>query len=277
MKYKLIGNLKLAIRQTQVSGSRFDNSAYWKEYYSKKEGRRDTVREAEYAKFLKFLSYRAAKVLDLASGCGFLPLEMNRVGFEVTGVDRNQSMIDEAVKYLSRYNVKLPIINADVTDLPFEKKSFDVVTGMSILEHIPMGEVGKRFFPEISRVLRDDGLLLLHMPVKTKVTQIKKWYRNKILKDLPDWARDDDGDVTHTMWLSVREYADLIEKNGFKIDYVRFNYSRSNEKLLLIRLMDSFLSLFDGSFLKWGDRPSLRNAILSRMAVSAAFVCHKVL
>ena len=277
MKNNMSQKLPLGANNLGRTGTRLDNSGYWKEYYSQKAARRDTVRESEYANFLKFLSYKAAKVLDLASGCGFLPLEMNRVGFDVTCLDRNQEMIEVATQYLAKYGVKLPIVKADVVKLPFDKEMFDVVTGMSILEHLPMLEVKNKFFKEISRVLKADGLVLIHVPVRTSVTVFKKWYRTNIIKDLPTWAMDDDGDVTHRMWLSITEYAKLIESNGFKIDYIRFNYSRSNEKLLFMKLLNAFVSIFDGTFMKWGEEPSLKFHLLSGVAVSAAFVGHKVI
>jgi predicted SAM-dependent methyltransferase len=161
--------------------------------------------------------------------------------------------------------------------LPFKDKSYDLVTAMSIMEHLPQEEIKKYFLPEISRVLKDEGLLLIHIPVKTVVTRIKKILRTYIVKDLPKWAIDDDGDVTHTVWLNVDEYSKLIQDSGFKIDYIRFNYIRSNEKMVWIKLINSLGKTFDGRFFDWRQGFSIRYFLLSKIASSVAFVCHKVI
>lgn len=263
-----------AISLRGKAGTRYDNSSYWKNYYEEKLSRRDTVRERFYANFLYFLSHRGAKVLDLASGCGFLPLEMSRLGFKVTCLDRYPEMIKMARHYFGRYKVSMRIIKADVVDIPVEDSLLEVVTAMSIVEHLPLEEVKEKLLPEIWRVLEDDGLLLIHVPVRSYITRFKRWWR--ILRgDLPVWAIDDDGDLTHRFWFGVKDYVGLIEKSGFKVDYVRFNYSRSNEKLFWMKLLELVVSKMDGSFLKWGDGLGFRIWWLSKLAVSSAFVCHK--
>jgi 2-polyprenyl-3-methyl-5-hydroxy-6-metoxy-1,4-benzoquinol methylase len=277
MKYKLLKNIETAIKEIKKVGSRFDNSAYWEKYYFEKAGRRDTKRERDYSHFLKRLSYKGTKVLDMATGCGFLPLELYRVGFKVTCLDRYPAMMSLAKKYFAKYGVNLKVIKGDVVQTPFEDKSFDVVTAMSIVEHLPPKEVGSRFLPEISRVLKDEGLVLIHVPVKTPITILKKWARRHIVKDLPAWAIDDDGDVTHTMWLTMDEYSKIIERSGLKIDYVRFNFARSNERLPIMKLVESVGKTLDGVFFDWGQKLSFRYFLLSKMAVSVAFVCHKVI
>lgn len=277
MKYVQLKSMESALKEVKKFGRRFDNSDYWKKYYSEKAGRRDTRREKDYARFLKGLSYRGTKVLDLATGCGFLPLELHRVGFKVTCLDRYPAMMALAKKYFAKYGVSLKMVRGDVVSIPFKDKTYDVVTAMSIMEHLPPREVETRFLPEILRVLKDEGLALIHVPVKTPITILKKFFRRYVVKDLPKWAVDDDGDITHTMWLSVDDYAKIIERSGLKVDYIRFNFARSNERLSVMRLVESVGKAFDGVFLDWDRKSSLRYFLLSRMAVSVVFVCHKVL
>lgn len=76
---------------------------------------------------------------------------MHRAGFKVTCLDRYEEMMEMAKKYFSKYGVSMKIVKSDVTELPFKDKSFDLVTAMSIMEHLPIGEVGKTFLPEINR------------------------------------------------------------------------------------------------------------------------------
>lgn len=55
------------------------------------------------------------------------------------------------------------------------------------------------FYLKSIGVVQDEGIVLIHVPVKSAVTMLKKFVRRNIVHDLPSWAVDDDGDITHTM------------------------------------------------------------------------------
>ncbi|MBO5438954.1 MAG: class I SAM-dependent methyltransferase [Thermoguttaceae bacterium] len=66
----------------------------------------------------------------------------------------------------------IPCVKADVTDLPFENESFDVILSNHVLEHIPNYEKCCR---EFQRVLAPDGRAFLTFPVD--------WNRAETLED----------------------------------------------------------------------------------------------
>ena len=84
----VITTLKKAVCSRDVSGFRFDNSKYWKKYYLNKIRNQDYIREHEYAVFLSKLVGKNVKVLDIATGYGFLPVEMSKLGLKVDCVDK---------------------------------------------------------------------------------------------------------------------------------------------------------------------------------------------
>jgi len=56
-----------------------------------------------------------------------------------------------------------PIVKGDAANLPFRSGSFDVVTAISLFEHIPPDQLG-RVFGELARVLRPGGCVVGEIP-----------------------------------------------------------------------------------------------------------------
>jgi len=54
-----------------------------------------------------------------------------------------------------------PLVNASIFDLPFTDNAFDCLISSEVIEHIP---AGPKPFLEMSRVLKEDGLLILGTP-----------------------------------------------------------------------------------------------------------------
>jgi len=270
---KIAKNLEEALRDRQEAGVRFDNSSYWKAYYREKLKYKRISREVRYADFL-VKQVSGKKVLDLASGYGFLPVELYKAGFEVTCVDRFMEMIKLAKAYFKKNNVDIRIVNSDVVELPLRDKLFDAVTAESIMEHLSLEEIEDKFIKEIIRVLKNDGLVLVHVPVKSLVTIFKKWYRLKIVRDLPEWAVDDDGDVTHKVWMTTDEYADVLKRNGLKVKYISYNFSRSNESMFWMRWINKFFSSIDEKFYRV-DQNRILNNVFKMFCASTVFVCRK--
>lgn len=94
------------------------------------------------------------RLLDVGCALGLFASLAEQAGFEAYGVDFSEYAIAEAKKLL-RDNA----VCADVEkNLPFPEMYFDVVTAWDVLEHLPNPE---KFFPNVNRVLKNGGLLLL--------------------------------------------------------------------------------------------------------------------
>ena len=266
--------LREAVENRDVLGLRYDNSKYWKKYYSTKAKNRDFARECEYAAFLQKLVNKKAKVLDVATGYGFLPVEMMKLGFNVECVDKYKEMIEVANKYILRNNLTTKIYKADVTKLPMGDASYDLVTAQSIFEHFCFEEMTKKLLPEIKRVTKKNGLILIHVPIRSMVCILKKYYRKFIKNDLPKWAIDDDGDVTHKVWMSAPEYLGELSKQKVNMEYIRFNFIRSNETILWMKALNKIFIKFGMN--KFYSRENISNfkfRILSFIGTSVVLVC----
>jgi 2-polyprenyl-3-methyl-5-hydroxy-6-metoxy-1,4-benzoquinol methylase len=104
----------------------------------------------------KRVSPRGKRLVDVGCGDGTL-LNLARVrGFDVLGVELSSHMAD-----FVRQTHKIDVVERPLEEAGLDNESFDVVTGLEVLEHLtdPV-----RWLREVRRVLRPDGLLLLTTP-----------------------------------------------------------------------------------------------------------------
>jgi ubiquinone/menaquinone biosynthesis C-methylase UbiE len=225
---------------------------------------------------LSKLVSKKAKILDIATGYGFLPVELSKLGLKVECVDKYQEMIDIASGYMKKNNFLLKIYKADAVCLPMKANSYDLVTAQSIIEHFCFEEMETKLIPEIKRVTKKNGLILIHVPIRSGISIIKKFYRKNIKKDLPKWAIDDDGDATHKVWMSSMGYLNELQKQNLKIKYVRFNFIRSNETIAWMRTLNwLFGKMGMCKFHKMDTFSKIKFKILSTLGTSVVFVCQK--
>ena len=90
------------------------------------------------------------RVLDIGTGTGAAAEEIARTGARVVGVDRSLHMLSVA----HRERPSLPFAAADVLDLPFRDRTFDVVAGNFVFAHF--AKVETALF-ELTRVLSRGG------------------------------------------------------------------------------------------------------------------------
>ncbi|MGH8614895.1 MAG: methyltransferase domain-containing protein [Gammaproteobacteria bacterium] len=98
-------------------------------------------------------------VLDVPCGMGW-GTALIRGARTLVGVDLSAEAIAEARR---RYGKIAQFSTGDMGCLDFADGSFDVVSCLEGIEHVPL-ETGHRFLKESERVLRPGGLLLLSSP-----------------------------------------------------------------------------------------------------------------
>jgi ubiquinone/menaquinone biosynthesis C-methylase UbiE len=99
-------------------------------------------------------------VLEIGVGLGAAALSVTAAlsGYwNYKGTD----LSEKNCKFVENYS-GLDVVRADIVDLPFKDKSFDVVIALDVLEHVEHKERG---YNEISRVLKDWGRVVLNIPL----------------------------------------------------------------------------------------------------------------
>jgi SAM-dependent methyltransferase len=120
------------------------------------------------------------KILDVGCGTGALAQRLAEVGYDVTGVDPSDGMLD----VLRERAPSITAVHADGTELPFEDNSFDLAYCVAVMHHVAEPGAVRRTLTEMARVTRTGGRVLVwdHNP------------RNPYWKNLMGRVPQDTGD-----------------------------------------------------------------------------------
>lgn len=123
------------------------------------------------------------RVLDVGCGFGFLLRDLGEAGFGVEGIDISPTALGHCREVL-----RLPVREGTLEEVDLEDASFDAVTALYIIEHVPDPLA---FLREVRRVLRPGGLLLLRWPHTAPITALLRPFGIDLhLHDLPSHLSD---------------------------------------------------------------------------------------
>jgi SAM-dependent methyltransferase len=92
------------------------------------------------------------RLLDLGCGGGKDAGDLDRRGYCVVGLDRTNALLSAG----RRQYPSLPLIRADLRDLPFQARSFDGLWAAASLMHLPK-PVARRILADLYRLVRPGG------------------------------------------------------------------------------------------------------------------------
>ncbi len=95
-----------------------------------------------------------ARLLDLGCGGGQDAGELRRRGYRVVGLDRTKALLAEG----RRRDPSLPLVLADLRQLPIQDMSFDGFWAAASLMHLPK-PVARRVLADLHRIVRPGGFL----------------------------------------------------------------------------------------------------------------------
>jgi len=183
-------------------------------------------------------NYKGKLLLDIATGSGYIAVEMAKLGINVIATDLTPEAINNLNEYkkkLSLKNLKTKISLAEKLDLP--DNSVDYVVANAILEHIPDE---KQAVKEWKRVLKNNGKLFITVPLKFRYIYPFLW--------LPNYVHDKK--IGH-----LRRYDKKSLQNVFKLPVIKIYYSGHLVKIFGI-LVGLFLrnSKYDDYFEKLDEK-----------------------
>ena len=138
-------------------------------------------------------------ILDVGCGTGKLVHYLNNHKLNAIGCDNSQL----AVSLARKINKKGTIVESSASKLKFKDQSFDLVTAISIIEHLNTKEA-KQFLKESARVLKKNGFIFLVTPNYLSPARIllgKKWFAYQ--------------DPTHINFFTPERLSKLLSRNGF--------------------------------------------------------------
>jgi SAM-dependent methyltransferase len=134
------------------------------------------------------------RALDLGCAMGFYVQRLAADGWEAHGIDLSDFAVGEG---RARGIANLQVGSVD--DVPFGDATFDLVTSIDVIEHLPL-HVARGMVQEIRRLLRPGGLALVATPNVVSNVHHNVWVEGF-----------HDPDATHVTYLSVRELRELFD------------------------------------------------------------------
>lgn len=144
------------------------------------------------------------KILHIAPERGVMAMLSQIKGLEYIGAD----------KFTEGYNYPEGVVDVDITNIPYEDNSFDLVICNHVLEHIPDD---KKAMAELYRVLKPKGKALLQVPFSTELDTTLEDFT---VTDPKDRERVF-GQFDHVR-LYGADYHKRLEEVGFNINKIDF-------------------------------------------------------
>lgn len=172
-----------------------------KKYYSKEYFRERNSLQTYLARTIEnyMRQDNLKKVLDVGTGTGHLVKFLNERGFDAHGCDSSQ----QAILIAQKINKKAKIKKASADKLPYKNSSFDLVSAISVIEHLTKRQ-SREFIKEAKRVLKPNGYIFLVTPnfaTPIRIIQGNKWFGYN--------------DPTHINFFTPMSLKHLLKSNGF--------------------------------------------------------------
>jgi len=117
----------------------------------------DRLQEREWRRALAWAGAApGARVLDVGCGTGRWLRRYSRLQFSAAGVDATANMLRRA----KELGTGSPLVNGPAQSLPFRDSTFDLVSAVTVVQHIPAAEQPQSL-REMARVVRPGGHVFL--------------------------------------------------------------------------------------------------------------------
>ena len=129
------------------------------------------------------------RVLQLGCGSGVALTRLSRLCSPriIVGVDIDSTLLGESADRLHEKHVRAHLVQADVRDMPFPDRSFDLVFDFGVLYHIEHPEDA---LMEIGRVLETSGTFVYETPLAQVLAHPRADRQCLPWEEEPSLARD---------------------------------------------------------------------------------------
>lgn len=160
-----------------------------------------------------FKDKKIHNILDAGCGTGMIFSNLEKFG-TVIGID----LSEEALKFCKERRLR-PLINADLTSLPFQDESFDLAVALDILEHVPEHE---KAMAEFYRTVVKGGKLIITVPAHPFI-----------------WSEHDIA-LHHVRRYTMKTFNELIATQKWKKLKISYAISFTFPGIVLFRILGKF-------------------------------------
>lgn len=182
-----------------------DESEQAKIYVKRHAKRNIKITKNVLVKYLKEFGFKKGRILDAGCGAGEVCIELARAfpKAEIVGIDLGEPILDLARDFAKKagFAEQCAFQKGDVTKIPFEDDSFDVVVSLNVLHFLdePVEMLG-----EIERVLGPDGILFVLCIRRSWIGYIlpifKTAYTTEEVKKILKRSKLRKSDISQTFW-----------------------------------------------------------------------------
>ena len=151
------------------------------------------------------------KILEAGCGAGRVLRYYHNNGFKVKGFD----FIKTAVNKLRKKDSSLDVEVGDITNMNFKNKSFDYILCFGLYHNLEKNL--EKAISETQRVLKNGGKVCASFRADNFQTKLTDYITEKKTSSSSKSKKR----YFHKMNLTKKEFCELFEKNGFKINTVR--------------------------------------------------------
>lgn len=152
------------------------------------------------------------RVLDVATGPGYVAMAFAEAGCEVLGIDLTEaplSIADQQRQARGLTNLRFQL--GDAEHLPFKEEEFDIVVSRFALHHC---EDPQRVLTEMARVCRIQGIVVIEDLV------VSEYPARAAFQNSFEQLRD----PSHTRALPISEFLALFTTGGLEVEQVYTDY-----------------------------------------------------
>jgi SAM-dependent methyltransferase len=145
---------------------------------------------------------KGLKILDIGCGAGEFIAELEKLGFEVFGIDFDKKAVQIAKNNFGLKNIFPESLDEFLERKDFEK--FDIITFFEVLEHM---DNPVTFIENLQKALKPDGKIIFSVPSRERfLVNSNKW-------DFPPHH--------FTRW-EKKSIENIFSKHGFGIDFIDY-------------------------------------------------------
>ena len=148
-----------------------DYAYYYNAFYQDKDYKGET---AQVDALLKKYGKNISMILNFGCGTGRHDLELTKLGYQCTGIDQSQLMIDVAKKNAEEENAEISLLVSDIRKLESSKKYDAVISLFHVMSYQTKNEDILAAFQSARNALTSGGLFLFDV-----------WYGPGVLTDRP--------------------------------------------------------------------------------------------
>ncbi len=170
-------------------------------------------------------------ILDLACGQGRHTIELTKLGYTVTGLDRSEQLLNLAYGAAAESNISATFVKQDIRNLDLEKQ-FDVILFLFCTFGIENDEENKKILRRLSKHLSPNGRIFFEVHnlfrFSRRMKESNVTYAKLDLRTLQLWDKTAEGLELPLRLYTIPELSDRLKSVGLSVKQVWGGYKESD-------------------------------------------------